>query len=597
MVQIAIYSRKSRWSGRGDSVENQVTLCKEYIDRFIEPLDAVTLRIYEDEGFSGKNTRRPQFQQMMRDIRRESFQYLVCYRLDRLGRNLIDLATLIEEMKQREISFVSVKERFDTSTPMGKAMLYFAGVLAQMEREQIAERVRDNMYLLARSGRWLGGNTPFGYESAGEKQVQLDGKIRKTWYLKERKEECAWVVFLFQQYQATGSLTKTAALLARHDIRTRNNRAYTPASVRDILRNPVYCQADADSYAYFRERNCHLCLTPAQADGSRGYLCYGKTSSGNRPNPPKTWILARGKHPGLIPGKDFVAVQKLLDRNRCHKTKGRVQNEEALLCGLLYCSCGCAMRPKSYKTARFPQEGRRFSYRCTGKDHPPALKKTQEAGLPAPFSAPCSRKNLQGNTLDHWIYQQVVQALEEAVNSSAVPDKMTGHSRDFGNEAGLLPLPDDVPGVSFSPPIPSGLIEAEQHRSFSSGNSLPSEYQLLQLTWQERKRQQENLWYTLAQTQNSPVFIRQIQEKIQTLSMEQRQLESRMQKLKDMQKEEKARFRTSGKALPDNRSVWEKRELLKQIFQRIEWDGNHLRLWYPGESQSQIVTPPKDSHR
>lgn len=569
MVQIAIYSRKSRWSGRGDSVENQVTLCKEYIDRFIKPLDQVTLRIYEDEGFSGKNTRRPQFQQMMRDIRQESFQYLVCYRLDRLGRNLIDLATLIEEMKQREISFVSVKERFDTSTPMGKAMLYFAGVLAQMEREQIAERVRDNMYLLARSGRWLGGNTPFGYESAGEKQVQLDGKIRKTWYLKERKEECAWVVFLFQQYQATGSLTKTAALLARHNIRTRNNRAYTPASVRDILRNPVYCQADADSYAYFRELDCHLCLTPAQADGSRGYLCYGKTSCGNRPNPPKTWILARGKHPGLIPGKDFVAVQKLLDRNRCHKTKGRVQNEEALLCGLLYCSCGCAMRPKSYKTARFPQEGRRFSYRCTGKDHSPALKETQKekAGLPATFSASCSRKNLQGNTLDHWIYQQVIRALEKS------------------------------PDVSFSPPIPSGLIEAEQRRSFSSRSSLSSEYQLLQLTWQERKRQQENLWYTLAQTQNSPAFIRQIQEKIQKLSNEQQQLESRMQKLKDMQKEEESRFRISGKVFPDNRSILEKRELLKQIFQRIEWDGNHLRLWYPGESQSQIVTPPDNSHR
>ena len=164
-MRIIIYSRKSKWTGKGESVENQITMCREYIERFIEGSENAEISVYEDEGFSGKNTNRPQFKEMMKVIKQEKVDYLVCYKLDRLGRNLVDLASLMETLENLSISFVSIKEKFDTSTPIGKAMLLFSGVLAQMEREQIAERVRDNMIMLARSGRWLGGNTPLGFVS------------------------------------------------------------------------------------------------------------------------------------------------------------------------------------------------------------------------------------------------------------------------------------------------------------------------------------------------------------------------------------------------------------------------------------------------
>ena len=141
---------------------------KDYVLYNIDGADQAEIVVYEDEGFSGKNTKRPQFQLMMQEIKKGSCDYLVCYKLDRLGRNIADLANLIETLNKLNVSFISIKERFDTSTPIGKAMLYFAGVLAQMEREQIAERVRDNMIMLARKGRWLGGNTPLGYEAQAE---------------------------------------------------------------------------------------------------------------------------------------------------------------------------------------------------------------------------------------------------------------------------------------------------------------------------------------------------------------------------------------------------------------------------------------------
>ena len=162
-MRIAIYVRKSKWTGRGESIENQILMCREYIEKFIEDSREAEILVYSDEGFSGKDTNRPQFQKMLEDMKQGPFQYLVCYRLDRLGRNLADLALLIEKLNREHTEFVSIKEHFDTSTPMGKAMLYFSGVLAQMEREQIGERVRDNMFLLAKSGRWLGGSTPLGF--------------------------------------------------------------------------------------------------------------------------------------------------------------------------------------------------------------------------------------------------------------------------------------------------------------------------------------------------------------------------------------------------------------------------------------------------
>ena len=70
-----------------------------------------------------------------------------------------DFSALIEELNDKSIAFICIKEEFDTSKPMGKAMMYIASVFAQLERETIAERVRDNMLLLARTGRWLGGTT------------------------------------------------------------------------------------------------------------------------------------------------------------------------------------------------------------------------------------------------------------------------------------------------------------------------------------------------------------------------------------------------------------------------------------------------------
>ncbi len=96
-------------------MENQVEMCRQYCRLHLE-VDPQDLLIYEDEGFSGRNTRRPQFLAMMEDARRHKFTTIVCYRLDRVSRNIGDFARLIEELSRLSISFVSIKEQFDTSS-------------------------------------------------------------------------------------------------------------------------------------------------------------------------------------------------------------------------------------------------------------------------------------------------------------------------------------------------------------------------------------------------------------------------------------------------------------------------------------------------
>ena len=139
---IVIYSRKSKFTGKGESIENQIEMSRQYIRLQFGDDAAEQALVYEDEGFSGGTLERPQFKKMMADAKEKSFRAIVVYRLDRISRNIGDFAKLIEQLNKMKIDFISIKEQFDTSSPMGRAMMYISSVFSQLERETIAERIR-----------------------------------------------------------------------------------------------------------------------------------------------------------------------------------------------------------------------------------------------------------------------------------------------------------------------------------------------------------------------------------------------------------------------------------------------------------------------
>ena len=121
-IIVAIYSRKSKSTDQGESIDTQINLCKEYIKRIYVDVEVEIVIYNEGEGFSGGDSERKKFNQLIRDAKKKKYNVLICYRLDRVARSVADFSDLIEELNSNQISFISVKEQFDTSTPMGRAI-------------------------------------------------------------------------------------------------------------------------------------------------------------------------------------------------------------------------------------------------------------------------------------------------------------------------------------------------------------------------------------------------------------------------------------------------------------------------------------------
>lgn len=392
---IAIYSRKSRFTGKGESIGNQEDLCREYISHHYGK--ECRILVYEDEGFSGKNLNRPDFQKMMQAAREHLLFAVIVYRLDRISRNISDFSHLIEELSNLNISFISIREQFDTNNPMGRAMMYIASVFSQLERETIAERIRDNMHELAKTGRWLGGTTPIGYTSQTVQSLTINGKSRKSCQLAQIPREADIVQTIYALYLEYGSLSLTEAELIRRGIQTRNNNYFTRFSLKSILQNPVYAIADADTYTYFLRMGTDISSCQTDFDGIHGIMAYNRThqekGKTTQTLPPNVWIISVGAHPGIIPGKTWCTVQKLLANNKT-KAFSNANKSGALLSGLLYCNCGSRMYPKVDCRRKIPG----YTYVCK-------MKERSHRSL-------CSVKNVNGNLLDDAILR-AIQSLPE----------------------------------------------------------------------------------------------------------------------------------------------------------------------------------------
>lgn len=366
---VGIYARKSRFSTRSESIDNQVTMCRNYCDRLYPDCPVI---IYDgDEGFSGGNTSRPSFRRMMDDVKQGKVRHIVCYRLDRVARNIRDLCDIIDDLQRIGCTLQSVTEAFDLSGVSGKYFAIMCSVFAEFERALFGERLLDNLYEEARQGRWLGGIPPTGYTTGTADVATRNGKVKQKTQLVPIESELALVRTLFSHFVELGSLSALLKWTLQNGIRTKNGAEYSRSTLRRILENPVYCTADSSAWDFFYANDFSLSATREDFDGVRGLMPYNRTKqtgAAKSSNPTSDWIISVGTHPGAIPGAQFVQAQHILSQNKdlSARFRGR-RTEVALLSGVIRCaSCGAAMRPRLYGDP-LPDGSRRFYYGCTRK--------------------------------------------------------------------------------------------------------------------------------------------------------------------------------------------------------------------------------------
>ena len=385
-----IYSRKSKFTGKGESVENQIEICKAYIkSKFDINIKDEDIIIKQDEGFSSKDVKRPQFQEMMKFVKDKQVKMIVVYKLDRLSRNVLDFCEMYNELELYDTKFASVSESFDTTTSMGRAMLMITMTFAQLERETIAERIRDNMMELAKTGRWLGGNTPMGFASEKMEKFNINGKKVSLYKLSPINDEIEIIKLIYDKYLELKSLTTLETFLLNNNLHTRRECDFARWGLKKILTNPVYAIADKDMFNYFKNNDMEIFNDEIDWDGSNGVMSYNKTSKTKtgsvKAKDKDQWINAIGKHQGIIKGKDWVEVQTLLNSNQNKAYRKPVKNN-SILAGILRCEhCGNLMRPK-LKDTTLPNGDRKFNYICD-------LKMRSRGKL-------CNCPNVNGNEAD-----------------------------------------------------------------------------------------------------------------------------------------------------------------------------------------------------
>ena len=142
-MTIAIYARQSVFKEDSLSIDTQIETCRAEVERREKGAD---IKVYEDRGYSGKNTARPQLKNLMEEIENNRIDKVIVYKLDRISRNVVDFYNLYDFMNKHHCDFVSVKDEFDTSSSIGRLLIGILINFAQMERENIQLRVKDSYY-------------------------------------------------------------------------------------------------------------------------------------------------------------------------------------------------------------------------------------------------------------------------------------------------------------------------------------------------------------------------------------------------------------------------------------------------------------------
>ena len=226
-VRAAIYTRVST-DNQAEIEFNSCEAQEAKIRTFISSQESMVVQgVYSDAGYSGATLSRPALERMLRDIAANHIDLVIVYKIDRLTRSPKDFYQLIEVFEKHTASFISITERFDTSTPAGRLLRNIMLTFGQFERELTSERTKDKMLERAKKGLYGGGVCPFGYKRV-EKKLVIE------------PAEAEIVRRIFNTYIETASLFKTYEVLKKQGIRNRIGKIFSKGDLAYLLRRPIY---------------------------------------------------------------------------------------------------------------------------------------------------------------------------------------------------------------------------------------------------------------------------------------------------------------------------------------------------------------------
>ena len=332
----AIYGRQSVDRADSISIESQIEHCMYEVKK-------EEYRIYRDKGYSGKNTERPDFQLMMEHIKQGLIKKVIVYKLDRISRSILDFSRMMETFQYYGVEFVSTTEKFDTSTPMGRAMLNICIVFAQLERETIQVRVTHAYISRSRAGFYMGGRIPYGFK---REPVIISG-INTSQYI-PIEDEVKHMQIIYEKYsQSATSLSDVVKYLRENEIEKTRGAEWSTPRISEVLRNPIYVKADINVYNFYASRNTEIINQPDDFIGENGCYLYtkNKNNMGTKKNMSQydNMVLVLAPHKGVIDSDIWIKCRLKADLNT--QIPNRRKSYRTWISGKLKCGkCGYALR-------------------------------------------------------------------------------------------------------------------------------------------------------------------------------------------------------------------------------------------------------------
>ena len=339
-----IYARQSVDKRDSISIETQINDCKK-------KLNNEHYHVFYDKGYSGKSTNRPQFQEMMNEVRKGIVSKIIIYKFDRISRSLMDFLSMQQDFSKYGVKLVSCSEDFDTSTQVGKMILNILMMFAEMERENIQQRIKDNYYARGEKGFYLGGAAPFGYN-----KIETNVNGLKTYTFRENKDESKILLKMFNDYIDGKSMGEIARVLNNDKVVSRRNRPWSENAIARMLRNPVYVKANVDIYNYLQGLGGTMTNPIEDYTGKFGCYVYGTAEKrqGSKFTNLQNDFVSLGLHEGIIEPALWLNVQDMINKKKNHSNLGT--GSLSWLQGLVKCKCGYTYYVKKYKNRNSVKE-------------------------------------------------------------------------------------------------------------------------------------------------------------------------------------------------------------------------------------------------